>query len=478
MSLDLQMWCLWRVPVGLAFLAISSCVAADQAGATNDKAKDFWSFFETGEMGAGEIATPYDPSQGASVPDLLNPATFGSAGSPGETQPAIDPDYIPPINWYQEFGDQIMVRESTDEATGETKTYITKPYRLPLGRGQKLLDLMKFYGNFTLVVVDPAAVAPSEPPGPGIVEATNLAGWEVENYGNLRTWPPAPMNSSAIGDRLLVTTEAEMLYEVEDFVDLFMSEVPQIEIEAKIIEVIDTDEMYFGIRPPDGIPMFDFPDGTLIDSFDYSLPSGASGNQALLSVSGIHDGTQFNAILEAVAALENVEVDSRPKIAVREGGVASIEATQDVPYYSFTGINSGSGAFNANLTYKTVGIKLYVSPHIVGSKTLSLFVEVESSSESGSIVTFVTDTGGSLSTPRITTQVARTTVYLEPGQAVIIAGLTTERKVDNVRKVPLLGDIPILGRLFRSDGSKTVRSHTLFYIKPRILQGIDRTYDF
>ena len=93
-------------------------------------------------------------------------------------------------------------------------------------------------------------------------------------------------------------------------------------------------------------------------------------------------------------------------------------------------------------------------------------------------MTFVTDDGGSLSTPRITTQIARTTVYLEPGQAVIIAGLTTERTVQNVRKVPLLGDIPILGHLFRSDGNKTVRSHTLFYIKPRILQGIDRTYDF
>jgi len=466
-----------RVAVlGLALGCFSSCISADRPDPAADKAKDFWSFFETGEMGGSSgLDTPYDPSQGTSVPDLLDPSA--SKGGRGPKQPAA-PSFDVPTNWYQEFGGQIMVREAVDAETGEVKTYVTKPYRLPLGRGEKLLDLMKYYGNFTLVVLDPKADPPVDPPGTGVVEAANLAGWETENYGNLRTWPPAPMNSTAIGDRLLITAEADLLYEVEDFVDLFMSEVPQIEIEAKIIEVIDTEEMYVGIRPPEGVPMFNFPDGTFIDSFDYSLPSGATGGQALLSVSGIHDGTQFNAILEAVAALENVEVDSRPKIAVREGGVASIEATQDIPYYSFAGITSGSGGFSATLTSKTVGIKLYVSPHIVGSKTLSLFVEIESSSESGSIVTFVTDDGGSLSTPRITTQVARTTVYLEPGQAVIIAGLTIERKVDNVRKVPLLGDIPILGHLFRSDGQKTVRSHTLFYIQPRILQGIDRTYEF
>lgn len=477
MTLERKIRALRGAVLGLALVTVCGCVTADRPNPDDAQSKDFWSFFETGEMGgATGLETPYDPSRGTSVPNLLDPAGARGDGT-GAAQPPA-PSYDVPTNWYQEFGGQIMVREAFDPETGEVKTYVTKPYRLPLGRGEKLLDLMKYYGNFTLVKLEASADAPLEPPGPGVVEAVNLAGWETENYGDLRKWPPQPMNSSAIGDRLLITAEADLLYEVEDFVDLFMSDVPQIEIEAKIIEVIETDEMYIGIRPPDGVPMFNFPDGTFIDSFDYSLPSGASGGQALLSVSGIHDGTQFNAILEAVAALENVEVDSRPKIAVREGGVASIEATQDIPYYSFAGISSGSSSFNATLTNKTVGIKLYVSPHIVGSKTLSLFVEIESSSESGSIVTFVTDSGGSLSTPRITTQVARTTVYLEPGQAVIIAGLTIERKVDTVRKVPLLGDIPILGHLFRSDGQKTVRSHTLFYIQPRILQGIDRTYAF
>lgn len=463
--------------LGLALLAglASSCISSERQ--RDKQAEDFWSFFETGEMGAAVTpSSPDENNRGRSVPDLLAPTPGSRLIGPAEAEGNEFLDL--PVNWYSEFGDKIMVRTQTDPATGLATTYITKPYPMPLDRAQKVLDLMKFYGTFDLVDVPAGEAAPATPPAPGSVEVTILPGWDTENYGDLRKWPPVSMKSTAIGDRLMVTAEAELLYDVEDFVDLFMADVPQIEIEAKIIEVVETDEMFVGIGPNGSSPIFDFPDKTFVDDLTYNFPSAATASEALLTVSGIHDGTAFNAVLEAVASLENVEVDSRPKIAVREGGVASIEATEDVPYYTFTGISSSSSSFNANLAYKEVGIKLYVSPRLVGTETLSLFVEVESSSESGSIVTFITDSGGSLSTPRITKQVARTTVYLQPGQAVIIAGLTTERKVETERKVPLLGDIPLLGFLFRNRGTSLVRTHTLFYVKPRILQGIDQSYVF
>lgn len=453
-------------------LALSSCVTTDKNSGGQDQAQDFWSFFQTGELGQGEApASPYDLNSAQSVPGLL-----GAGGNP-ESFPTIEPEYIPiSVNWYSEFGDQIMVHEATDVESGLLETYITKPFRMPMGRAQKVLDLMKYYGEFALTVIEPGASPSENPPGVGAVEAIVLAGWDIENYGDLRKWPPAAIQPTPVGDRLLITCQADLMYDVEDFINLFMADVPQIEIEAKIIEVNETDELYVGISPNGTNPIFDFPDNTFVDSLDYTLPSAATASEALLTVSGIHNGLTFNAVLEAVASLENVSVDSRPKIAVREGGVASIEALEDVPYYGFSGISGSSSNFNATLSFKEVGIKLYVSPRIVGSKTIALFVEVESSTESGSLVTFVTSSG-TLSTPRITKQVAKTTVYLEPGQAVIIGGLTTEKTVDTERKVPLLGDIPLLGALFRSTGSRKVRSHTLFYISPRILQGIDRSYN-
>ncbi len=452
-------------------IAITGCVSTDKEG--GDQARDFWSFFETGELGGkGGPDSPYDLRNAESVPNLLG------NNSNGGVFPKITS--VPPpvaVNWYTEFGDQIMVREAADPITGEVMTYVSKPFRLPLGRAQKVLDLMKYYGEFTLSVLkDSVDEAPTVPPAEGEVEAWVLAGWDMENYGDLRKWPPVSIAPTPIGDRLLITCQADLMYEVEDFINLFMADVPQIEIEAKIIEVNETDELYVGISPNGSNPIFGFPDNAFVDSLDYSFPSAATASEALLTVSGIHDGLSFNAVLEAVAALENVSVDSRPKIAVREGGVAMIEATEEVPYYGFSGLSGSSSNFNATLSFKEVGIKLYVSPRIVGSKTISLFVEVESSTESGSLVTFVTDSGGTLSTPKITKQIAKTTVYLEPGQAVIIGGLTTEKTVETQRKIPILGDIPFLGRLFRADGTRKVRSHTLFYISPRILQGIDRSY--
>jgi hypothetical protein len=473
MSSTPSRFCSVQVALIASALAISSCVSTDKDGGGKDQAQDFWSFFQTGELGKGEAPeSPYDLEGAQSVPGLL-----GASGNP-EDFPTIEPDFVPiSINWYSEFGDQIMVREAIAVDTGFLETYITKPFRMPMGRAQKVLDLMKYYGEFALTVIKPDAEPSANPPGLGEVEAIVLAGWDIENYGDLRKWPPAAIQPTPVGDRLLITCQADLMYDVEDFINLFMADVPQIEIEAKIIEVNETDELYVGISPNGTNPIFDFPDNTFVDSLDYTLPSAATASEALLTVSGIHNGLTFNAVLEAVASLENVSVDSRPKIAVREGGVASIEAVQDVPYYGFSGISGSSSNFNATLSFKEVGIKLYVSPRIVGSKTIALFVEVESSTESGSLVTFVTDSGGTLSTPKITKQVAKTTVYLEPGQAVIIGGLTTEKTVDTVRKVPLLGDIPLLGALFRSTGTRKVRSHTLFYISPRILQGIDRSYN-
>ena len=80
--------------------------------------------------------------------------------------------------------------------------------------------------------------------------------------------------------------------------------------------------------------------------------------------------------------------------------------------------------------------------------------------------------------PQISQRAARTIVRLEPGQAVIIGGLITERTLERERKVPLLGDIPVLGGLFRSRFTVTEQSNVLFFIRPRILEGSDLNNQF
>ena len=69
-------------------------------------------------------------------------------------------------------------------------------------------------------------------------------------------------------------------------------------------------------------------------------------------------------------------------------------------------------------------------------------------------------------------------IHLKPGQAVILGGLITERSVEDEKKVPLLGDVPVLGHLFKSKYKRKELVSVLFFIRPRVLEGIDLHRDF
>ena len=163
----------------------------------------------------------------------------------------------------------------------------------------------------------------------------------------------------------------------------------------------------------------------------------------------MHDGTAYNFMFELLASYENVEITSRPKVAVREGTRATIESTQQIPYYQITGVNN-SGGVNATLAYQEVGVRMYAIPRLVGGNTISLEIEIEASQRVGTEVSFVTTGGEKISTPTLGVRRSNTLVYLKPGQAVILGGLITERTVEDQKKVPFLGDVPVLGALFRS----------------------------
>jgi general secretion pathway protein D len=216
-----------------------------------------------------------------------------------------------------------------------------------------------------------------------------------------------------------------------------------------------------------------------VDSVNYSFPNLAVAGEALLQLSSVHDGLMLNAVLEAVASHENVSIISRPKVAVREGGRAEIVNISQIPFYNVSSINS-VGNYGATLEYKDVGIKLYVIPRVVGTDTIDLNIDIEASQQSGTSVSFASGDGGIvLSNPVLTQRSAKTTVYLEPGQAVILGGLISERTVESEKKVPVLGDIPIIGNFFKSRLNRKEQTNVLFFIRPRILHGSDlrRSFD-
>lgn len=401
-------------------------------------------------------------------------ATLGQAG---EGEGPIDPTgaqartpapVTPGQNPYLRFGERIEVHEV------DGITFVTKPYFMPANRPRRLVDLMTVLHPFAFreyPVTDIGKMAEA-PPEAGVVELVILDDWDSEQYSNFQQVPPvapAPPTEVAISDLLVVTATPDLLERFESFIDTFAAGVPQIEIEAKIIEIVEDESLDIGVKGVDGLPIFQFGSANFVRSLDFDLPNTTSPSEALLNIGAVQDGVAFNALIEAIQGWQNVSIESRPRTVVRAGGLARIESTQEVPFYAIGSINN-AGGFNASLQFKPVGIKLYISPRVVGTRTLALDVQLEASQQTGTSVSFVTDNGSEIANPIIAIRTAKTVVYLEPGQTLVIGGLTNERNEERVNKVPLLGDIPVLGHLFRSTFTQKVKQHVMFAISPRIVQ--------
>ncbi len=459
--------------VALGFVA-GGCLAPRGADAHEGSLKEFAKAME--EAGAQPVegtqrtrvdrADELPPSEPLPADDILPLPEPGDVAAED-----LEFDDVPYVeeNPYLRFGERIQVHELEDG-----RQIITRPFPMPLGKAKAVLDLMKVLHPFPFSerTLDDVA-AQTEPPNPDLVEIVLLPGWDFENYGNLQNYPPTKAPGVEIGDLFIVTATASKLAMAEEFINLFAAGVPQIEIEAKIIEITETDTLDYGVTPifsgGAAQPTLEFGGANFVKSFTSNLPNSTSPTEALLAIGGIHDGVAFNALIEAVQSWQNVAIESRPKTVVRAGGVARIESTTAFPYYKISGINT-NGGFTATVEYKDVGVKLYIAPRVLGSKSLALDVHLEGSQVTGFEDAFVDDQGNSFTIPVIASRTAKTIVYLEPGQTLVIGGLTQERSQKVINKVPILGDIPILGYLFRSTFDQVSREHVLFAISPRIVQ--------
>lgn len=392
---------------------------------------------------------------------------------------------------YIRFGERIIVRKGVGGAD-----FITKPYTMPVGKAKRLTELIDALEPFQTRArgaVDPATNQ-TYPLDPGVLEFQVLEKWDEEYYSNLKTpfdssIPQAPVKIE-LSDVFVVTASYGLLEQFEDFLDVFAAAgIPQIELEAKIIEVVETDQLDVGTKAS-----LVFGDANFVQQGAFSLPNSSAGDnspslgsvtsplplptgpEAILDIGAVTGSLAFNALIEAIRTWDNVQIDSRPKTVVRAGGVAYIESTTEIPFAEIKTISADSN-FTAVTVYKKVGVQLYISPRLIGTKTLALDVHLVGSQQVGTQATF---SSGELSidVPVIASRTAKTVVYLEPGQTLVIGGLTTTRERELVNKVPLLGDIPLLGLLFRSKLKRSEKQHVLFAISPRILQHSDFEGEF
>ncbi len=184
------------------------------------------------------------------------------------------------------------------------------------------------------------------------------------------------------------------------------------------------------------------------------------GNTAFgaLTMGRITNNFLLNATLTAAATEGKAKVLSEPKIATLNNQAATINVTTQTPYNT-TSITPQGGQ-SVTVTYVTTGIKLTVTPSINADGRITLEINPDVSQPS----VVVPGTA-----PAIDGRNAKTTVLVRDGETIVIGGLISDAFRDTIKKVPLLGDIPILGWLFKSKTKTRERVELLIFVTTRIL---------
>jgi type IV pilus assembly protein PilQ len=191
------------------------------------------------------------------------------------------------------------------------------------------------------------------------------------------------------------------------------------------------------------------------------LQSLTNTNDTSRTLSAVFSADQFKLILSALQTLNTTKVVSNPTIVTLNNTEATINVGEErpIPRYSY---NDQKGSFEVNgFDFKPIGVLLKVTPQVNSRGFIKLTLAPEVSQTNGSVVF-----GGASGTeiPIIASRKATTQVSLKDGFTMGIGGLLTTNATKGQTKVPILGSLPLLGRLFRSDSKDTTTTNLIIFI--------------
>ncbi|MBV6518021.1 MAG: type II secretion system secretin GspD [Candidatus Brocadia sp.] len=169
----------------------------------------------------------------------------------------------------------------------------------------------------------------------------------------------------------------------------------------------------------------------------------------------------FALLMDILAKNSNVKILSAPHILVRDEQPAHIQVGEEVPIKTSAGQQQGTTVTFEQIQYRDTGIILTVTPHIAENDYITMDIKQEVSNASE------TETGVNDS-PTFTTRQAETSLVVKSGHTISLGGIIQQRDEKSISKVPLLGDIPYVGNLFKSTSISNVRRELLMLITPYI----------
>ena len=192
--------------------------------------------------------------------------------------------------------------------------------------------------------------------------------------------------------------------------------------------------------------------------------AGALGGAAGFTYGYLEDGNLI-AALRAVSSRNKSNIMSTPTVVALDNEEASLLVGQNVPFITGSATSSGSSVTNPFQTIERqdVGVTLNITPRINQGDSITL--EIEQTTENVS----TTSTAGASDLITDKTEI-KTSALIKDGQVLVIGGLMSETETDTRSQIPILGDIPWAGKLFRSSSKRKEKQNLMVFIKPTILK--------
>jgi pilus assembly protein CpaC len=259
------------------------------------------------------------------------------------------------------------------------------------------------------------------------------------------------------------------LSEGEEVIDhLAITAANQVNLRVRVAEVSRNVVKELGIDWNMAISAGGFAFGMVTPGFASKFVNLGSTGQtgSLFPISYDNGAVDLNALVDALSTEGLVSVLAEPNLTALSGETASFLAGGEFPVPVAQDTNAGSSTITVE--FKKFGVSLAFTPTLLGNRRISLRVapEVSALSNDGAVKL------GDFVIPALTTRRAETTVELASGQSFAIAGLIQNNQRVDADKVPGLGDIPVLGDLFKSDKFQRQESELVILVTPYIVQPV------
>jgi general secretion pathway protein D len=331
-------------------------------------------------------------------------------------------------------------------------------------------------GSVEVIYLDYSRAAEMKPIIEGMLQSDVFLQLAGEAVADKKSKTSYQIQIDELNNALVVAAPTAVIREIKNVVAQLDRSRPQVLIEAVIAELSEDQaeelsyQLAYSSKNRGGyLTNFDGLLATLtgigVSGVDPTLDQLSGIPNKVLAVAGNFDsesGKGIGLLIQALKSDGSTKILSTPSVITLDNEEATLSVGEEVPFQtgSFTSSNNGSSNPFTTINREEVGVKLKVKPQISKGNSVRLEIEQESSKVKSGVP-------GLQTTSKSTMQ---TNVLIQDGEMLILGGLIEDQTGGTATKVPLLGDIPLLGRLFRSTTKADSQSVLMMFIRPTIIR--------